>query len=260
MSNITPDSTWEDLVFEGRNKAYGAYALRYGYPYYLILSALFVIALFLSVMVGPRLFRDAQTQPEDRDIVLPVRPVEPVKPPTVEKNNLPKTHAVRYQAPEITRGEVKEYQQMPTQEEAIVLADNSVVDKPIAVVENPGAASVEPAPPAIIEEARIPDPLPDIIRNPEFPGGMKECARWLSSHLEYPVMAIRMGIEGKVVVEFTVDENGKISDAAVIEKLHRLCDQEAIRLVKSMPDWTPGEKNGVRTAQRYTLPIRFVLH
>jgi periplasmic protein TonB len=72
-------------------------------------------------------------------------------------------------------------------------------------------------------------------------------------------MAVRMGIEGKVVVAFMVDENGKISDATIIESLHKLCDQEAIRLVKSMPAWTPGEKNGVKTTQKYTLPIHFVL-
>jgi TonB family protein len=98
-----------------------------------------------------------------------------------------------------------------------------------------------------------------IITPPKFPGGDKVLAKWLDSHLNYPVMAQRMGIAGKVVVEFTVDENGKVSNAIIRESLHKLCDEEAIRLVKSMPLWKPGEKNGVKITQSYILPICFVL-
>jgi protein TonB len=68
-----------------------------------------------------------------------------------------------------------------------------------------------------------------------------------------------MGVEGRVVVEFFVDENGKICDPTIKESLHRLCDNEAMRLVSSMPDWIPGEKNGIKNRQKYTLPVPFVL-
>jgi periplasmic protein TonB len=258
MSSLIPSVSWEDVVFENRNKDYGAYRLRYSYPYYLTFSTLFVIALFLSIMVGHQLLREKQPQATGAVTGDIIRIVDPIQPPPIEKNEVPKPAVTRYEVPKITSEDVKADQQMPTQDQAIALADNSIVDRPVPVEGQKEVELVE-APPPVIEVAKVIEPVPDVIKNPEFPGGMKEGAKWLSNHLEYPAMAVRMGIEGKVVVEFTVDENGKISDATVIESLHKLCDQEAIRLVKSMPAWTPGEKNGIKTARKYTLPIRFVL-
>jgi protein TonB len=99
----------------------------------------------------------------------------------------------------------------------------------------------------------------DVTRNPEFPGGKEAMMAWLASHLKYPAAAKRMGIEGKVVVAFMVDENGKISDTSIVVSLHRLCDREAIRLVKSMPDWTPGERSGVKSAVECSISVLFDL-
>jgi protein TonB len=257
MSNLIPNIAWEDVVFEDRNKEYGAYRLRYVYPYYLTFSVLIVIALFLAIIVGHHLLRE-QTHVTDVTPGNILITVDPIKPPPIVRNEVTKPPVVRYARPIITNEDVKANQQMLTQDQAVLLVDNSIVDSPIAIEDTKVVATVETLTP-VIEVAKVEVPIPDVIKNPEFPGGMAECAKWLSRHLEYPAMAVRMGIEGKVVVEFMVDENGKISDATIIESLHKLCDQEAIRLVKSMPAWTPGEKNGVKTTRKYTLPIRFVL-
>jgi periplasmic protein TonB len=257
MGNLMNTMGWEDVVFEGRNKEYGAYRIRYDYPAHLTFSTLFVVALFLSIIAGHWLLNEKHGQVADSPgHIIPI--INPERPPDIEMDKVAKPAGFRYTTPVVTKEDVPLNQQVPTQDQAVALAENSVVDK-AALIENTNEIVVADAPPTVIDVAKVVTPIQDVIKNPEFPGGMAECSKWLSRHLEYPAMAVRMGIEGKVVVEFMVDENGKISDATIVESLHRLCDQEAIRLVKSMPAWTSGEKNGVKTTQKYTLPIRFVL-
>jgi len=99
----------------------------------------------------------------------------------------------------------------------------------------------------------------EVTKPPEFPGGKEALIKWLGSNLQYPVLAAQQGLEGLVKVEFTVDTTGKISNATVVQGVHELLDKEAVRLVKSMPDWKPGESNGVKVVSDYIVPIRFVL-
>jgi TonB family protein len=94
---------------------------------------------------------------------------------------------------------------------------------------------------------------------PEFPGGKEALVKFLCDHLVYPSSAVRTRIEGSVHIRFIVDANGKINDVTVVKGIDKLCDQEAIRLVSSMPDWIPAEINGKKAAVRFTLPIRFSL-
>ena len=108
---------------------------------------------------------------------------------------------------------------------------------------------------AVIEAA----PPGDVTKSPEFPGGTGALIAWLSSNLSYPIRAAQQGLEGLVLVELTIDTDGKVSNATVMKSAHELLDEEALRLVKSMPDWKPGESNGVKVVSDYTLPIRFVL-
>jgi len=252
-------SCWDDLVFENRRKDYGAYLLRHNYPYCLAASALIVVFISLAGMVGPRIFGDKKSQGQEIKKVRVINYNELTAPPPIEKIYIPPKQVVqqakveKYVAPIVTQEEVDESEEMMTMEEVsqnIESAGDAVGD--FEAVET--VVVEAPVPP--VEEVEAPDPTS---RPPEFPGGNEVLAKWLSEHLKYPPVAQRMGIEGKVVVEFFVDENGKISDARVKESLHRLCDNEALRLVKSMPDWIPGEKNGVKNRQKYTLPVPFVL-
>jgi periplasmic protein TonB len=258
MGNLIPNMAWEDVIFEGRNKDYGAYRIRYDYPNHLTFSTLFVVALFLSVILGHWLLNEKHGKVTDtQGHIIPI--INPDRPPDIEMDKVTKPAGSRYATPVVTKEDVPLNQQVPTQDQATAMVENSVVDK-AALIENTNEIVVlSDAPLPVIEVAKVEAQIQDIIKKPEFPGGMAECAKWLSRHLEYPAMAVRMGIEGKVVVEFTVGEDGNISEATILEGLHKLCDQEAIRLVKSMPAWTPGEKNGIKTVQKYTLPIRFVL-
>jgi TonB family protein len=97
------------------------------------------------------------------------------------------------------------------------------------------------------------------IKEPEFPGGGDALNIWLSENIIYNAMAQRQGIEGTVEVQFNVSETGKISDIKIIKSVHKLLDMEAIRLIKSMPDWVPGSTKGMPSGDVFTMPIHFIL-
>lgn len=94
---------------------------------------------------------------------------------------------------------------------------------------------------------------------PEFPGGQEELFKYLGKSIKYPPMAKEAGIQGVVYVSFVVNEKGEIKDVEVLRGIGGGCDDEAIRVVKAMPNWTPGKQRGKPVKVQYNLPIRFRL-
>ena len=94
---------------------------------------------------------------------------------------------------------------------------------------------------------------------PSFPGGMKALFDYLEKNTEYPVKAVKNKIQGRVIVQFTVDEKGRLSDIKVVKSVEPSLNAEAVRVVKSMPRWNPGMQNGKAVKVRYTLPVTFRL-
>ena len=97
----------------------------------------------------------------------------------------------------------------------------------------------------------------DKIEEPQFPGGRKELLKYMEENMVHPEEMRRLGIEGEVVVEFFVERNGVISGVNAVKKLTKEFDEEAIRLVRNMPYWIPGKKNGVPVRYKMTMPINF---
>ena len=96
-------------------------------------------------------------------------------------------------------------------------------------------------------------------RQPQFPGGDKALMKYLRDSFKYPEEAVKQEIQGRVVVQFVVTKTGEISDVKVVQPLHPSCDEEAVRLISSMPIWIPATQNGVPVIVYYTIPIRFSL-
>lgn len=90
-------------------------------------------------------------------------------------------------------------------------------------------------------------------------GGMQAFYKYVSDKIKYPAQARRMGIEGKVFVEFVIQKDGSLSDVRAIKGIGAGCDEEAVRIVQSAPAWNPGKQRGKPVKQRYTLPIIFKL-
>ena len=94
---------------------------------------------------------------------------------------------------------------------------------------------------------------------PQFPGGMAEAMKFLAKNIKYPVESQKAKIEGRVIVQFVVKENGKVADIKVMRGVSPELDAEAIRVVGLMPDWIPGKQRGKAVAVKYTMPIMFRL-
>jgi TonB family protein len=94
---------------------------------------------------------------------------------------------------------------------------------------------------------------------PQYPGGEKELMKFIVSNLKYPVIAQENGIQGRVIVRFVVSSTGKVSRIEVVRSLDPSCDKEAVRIIKMLPEWIPGEQNGQKVSVYYTLPITYKL-
>ena len=95
--------------------------------------------------------------------------------------------------------------------------------------------------------------------NPEFPGGEQAMRSFLRDNIRYPLMARESGITGTVYVTFVVSKSGKISDVKLLRGIGGGCDDEAIRVVKTMPAWIPGRQTGKPVPVQFNLPIKFSL-
>ncbi|MBP6411608.1 MAG: energy transducer TonB, partial [Pseudarcicella sp.] len=118
-----------------------------------------------------------------------------------------------------------------------------------------------PAPPAAVEP---PAPKEEEIftaveQNPEFPGGMSAFGKFLGKNIEYPAEATENNIAGKVILRFTVNKDGSIEDIKVLKGVGFGCDEEAVRVLKMTPRWTPGKQSGRAVRVSYSVPIVFSL-
>lgn len=93
----------------------------------------------------------------------------------------------------------------------------------------------------------------------EFPGGMEELMKWLTNNIRYPEEAMKNDTQGRVIVKFIIEEDGKISNPTIVRGVSPELDKEALRVVSEMPTWTPGEVNGKPVASYFNLPIAFKL-
>lgn len=99
----------------------------------------------------------------------------------------------------------------------------------------------------------------DLEKQPVFPGGEPAMMQFISENLKYPALARENAIQGMVALTFVVDKDGSVTNVNIIKDIGGGCGKEAVRVVQSMPKWTPGQANGQPVKVRYTLPIRFKL-
>lgn len=268
-------SDWVDLVFEGRNKAYGAYRLRKSTTKRNILAMVAVVLLLIVafIILTVKNFVDEQRakvamtqvaeltnykQPEKKAEVKqkkvevePERVVERVK------------SSIKFTAPVIKNDEeVKPDEELKTQDElmstktAIGTFDVKGNDDANGEVLKAKEVIAEPEPPKHEEENK----LFDIVeQQPMFPGGQTALMKYLSEHTKYPVVAQDNGVQGRVTVQFVVEKDGSISDVHVLRGVDPSLDKEAVRVVKSMPRWIPGKQNGINVRVNYRVPVLFRL-
>lgn len=119
-----------------------------------------------------------------------------------------------------------------------------------------GSVSVESITKKPAEEGEI---FQVVEEQPMFPGGMEEMMKFLQQNIKYPKEAQEQGKQGRVIVQFVVNKDGSISNDSIVRSVDPLLDAEALRVVRSMPNWTPGKQRGKEVRVRFTLPVSFRL-
>jgi TonB family protein len=160
---------------------------------------------------------------------------------------------------------------------ALLAFANPTIDAATVVVEQPASVAPtnidQPAQPEMTPVAvektvneQAPEPSAQdtkvyetVEQLPEFPGGMEAMIKFLSENVKYPAQAVKDKIEGRVLVQFIVEKTGQIGEVKVARSVSEELDAEAVRVVKSMPNFTPGRQDGKAVAVWYTLPIMFKL-
>lgn len=115
----------------------------------------------------------------------------------------------------------------------------------------------------VFEEAPVEEEVDEIFTivedQPEFPGGVQALYKYIGENLKYPSQAARMNIEGKVYVQFVVDKDGSVTDVQAVKGIGAGCDEEAVRVIKSIPKYKPGKQRGRPVRVKMIIPIVFQL-
>lgn len=266
---------WVDLVFEGKNQAYGAYQLRKDTGKRnvkaLTVVLIAIAAIFLAVIANVAIQNAIkQNVSVETDVELSklsqkkeakVERKEPVKVEMEQRVVEKVKSSVKFTAPEIKKDdEVKPEDEIKSQDDlaktntAIGTFDVKGNDEAEGEVLKAKEVVVDEKPKE--EETKVFDVVEQM---PSFPGGDAELMKYLSSHIKYPVVAEENGIQGRVIATFVVERDGSISDVKVFKSVDPSLDKEAIRVLKSMPKWIPGRQNGSAVRVKYTVPVTFRL-
>lgn len=275
------DQQWIDLVFEGKNEAYGAYKMRQNTGNRNLMAMLALIAgiagivgFFLLYGVakdavfsdeGPATtqtvadFTDEDAKKEEEQAQEEIFD-EPEPEPEIEVQAI-QDIANSDLVTDFASEDNKEKEVVQTAAEAnegtAVTADVSFHEGSNEGTEirnedaELGNQKVE------VEEEKVIHTI--VEQMPTFPGGDGALMKYLSSNLRYPPRAEEMGIKGRVTCQFVVERDGSITDVKVVRGVDPDLDREAVRVIKSMPRWIPGKQNGKSVRVRYTCPINFTL-
>ena len=268
------DNGWVDLVFEGKNQAYGAYQLRKntGIRNLKALAVMFAAFLIIAGIVYAKVSIENYIASKNAAIEADVElqslaekkeiKEEKKDEPEVEKIEVERVKSsVAFTVPEIKKDdEVKEDQEMKSQDD---LAETNTAIGAFTVEGNDETAEVK----HVEEKIAEPEPVKeeetkvfDVVEQmPSFPGGPSALMQYLNSNIKYPVVAEENGVQGRVVCTFVVEKDGSITDVRVIKSVDPSLDKEAVRVVKSMPKWIPGKQNGSAVRVKYTVPVTFRL-
>ena len=259
---------WIDVVFSGRNKAYGAYDLRKENPRntnkaLLIGVAVFVLAISFKTILNKLegFIPKADEKVKVTEVVLPPPPVDATKkpPPPPPEPPKPKVDQVRFPPPVVKPDNEVREKDPPTIKE-LAVADPGQHDQ--KGDPNADIKIDEPVGNADIKQVVEADPnqiFTAVEKQPLFPGGEAGFGKYLQKNLRYPAIARENNVQGRVVLTFVVERDGSLTDIKVLRPLGSGTDEEAIRVLKSSPKWSPGIQNGRPVRVQYSIPINFAL-
>jgi periplasmic protein TonB len=249
--------TFDDIVFESRNKEYGAYRLRKRYNRNVMISMLIgtiilataIITPYLSAKAAENRAKRAERQVEIKmeNLDQPNETVAPPPPPPPPPADV--VQQAKYVPPVVVDSvKPEENVQLMTADEAqIEVKDQEVVEMVAEVKEEVQEEDPEATPFVVVEEM------------PMYPGGDAELLKYIGEHTQYPEIAKENNIQGRVIVRFCVTSKGGVSQVSILKGVDPELDAEAIRVVNTLPAFKPGKQGGKPVPVWYMVPITFTL-
>jgi len=271
---------WSDLVFDSRNKAYGAYAIRQQTGKRNVWSMLAVLLLGVLMYGGLQLKNKIDADREARLRQEQAAELSALEAEAEKKKDEPKVErqeiiqekkevieevksSTAFQVPEIKKDDQVKNQ---------VVSQDEVMEKKEAIgsfnVEgNSDKGATLKVEQQLKEEKVEEKPKEDLSRKvfdvvekmPSYPGGNGALQKWLASNITYPAAAAENGVEGRVIVAFVVETDGSVSDVRIARGVDPSLDREALSVVKRMPKWIPGMQNGSPVRVKFNVPVTFKL-
>jgi len=250
--------TFDEIVFENRNKDYGAYYLRNIYKKNTTIAVIIGMTVLLFIAGTPFIMASFN---HNRNVFIhdpsyvefinvknpndvPPPPPPPPPPPT------PLPNIVKFTAPVVVDSVVEK-------------VEISITDDQFKSTVNPNIDDnipVDKGKITIIDEKPVePEIYFSVEEMPEFPGGEKELLKFIASNIKYPEIAKENGVQGRVFVQFVVNSDGAVEKVEIKRGIDTYLDKEAIRVVQSMPKWTPGKQSGIPVKVQFVVPINFIL-
>jgi len=275
MINFTSNlykTEWLELVFQNRNKTYGAYELRLHNNQTTVKSLIIASILFTSLIISPMVY--------DQLFHVDVIADNPIVEDPITVVNLMKADAKVPEVASAPKAPIINHATIANPPLRVVQAERVTIEAPTQVelsqaeissmtsageqgsglnqVDVPagnGGTGIAETPPV----DNTVHALSTIEAYPEFPGGQAAFAKFMSRNLRFPNMAIEAGIFGKVFVSFIIEKNGELSNIKIMKGIGAGCDEEAIRVLSKSPKWKAGVQNDQNVRVMYTIPINFQL-
>jgi periplasmic protein TonB len=255
-----------DMVFAGRDKAYGAFQLRNKYNKTVVIALLSSTLLFVALGGAPLIANlISGLSPADKEVPVDVTPTLETPPPIDETEPPPPpppppppvAETVKF-IPPVIKDDAVEDEPPPPQEklddkDAGTETQKGTGDDNIIIPEETGTGPVT--------ETKPDEIFSYVEEMPEFPGGDAALLKFMSSNINYPQMEKEAGIQGTVQLQFIVETDGSVSNPKILRGVSggEGCDKEALRVAKTIPKWKPGKSNGKPARVYYTVPVKFIL-
>ena len=271
---------WCDLVFEGKNKDFGAYVIRTESTkrhnlavLWALVGSLAAAALTFGLIQANKYLEERRlaSQHDQTEVFVDLTAEEPEPEKQIIEPEKPEVipEEVESATIKVTELQIVEDAEVSEEDEIVTIDEQMATDASAGTVthldgstnknifiEHRVEIKVEPEP---VAEPKTEEIFKSVEQMPQFPGGEAALMKFLASHINYPPMAAENNVQGKVIVQFVVDKTGKVGEVKVVRNVDKDLDNEAIRVCKALPKFTPGRQNGRPVSVWYTLPIQFKL-
>ena len=274
---------WTDIIFDGKNKEFGAYQLRRNSDKRHNRAVLATLIGLIVILVGAYflgMYNDFRAKQHEAELQAQLEQQLAQMAEEVPEEEAPEEEIQAVEAPEQEQALPEEILNTIKDTEIQIAADNEVTEDITSkddVAESTAAAGattfdqgtdnlevVRTHKDEIIVEEKKPEPKKEEIftaveQMPQFPGGEAELMKYVANHIKYPTMAAENNIPGRVVVKFVVKKDGSVGEVQVLRGKDPDLDKEAVRVVRTLPKFIPGKMNGQAVSVWFTLPINFKL-